>query len=90
MSVSKEKRDFMRQEFIGLEVEVVSSGHVGYLMKGVVVDETKNTLVIASDNRERVVPKPGNEFEFTYESKRFRVRGSEIQYRPEDRIKKIR
>jgi ribonuclease P protein subunit POP4 len=71
-------------------VEVVSSGHVGYLMKGVVVDETKNTLVIDSGAKECMVPKPGNEFEFTFESKRFRVSGSEIQYRPEDRIKKIR
>jgi ribonuclease P protein subunit POP4 len=37
-----------------------------------------------------MVPKRGNEFEFTFESKRFRVLGSEIQHRPEDRIKKIR
>jgi ribonuclease P protein subunit POP4 len=37
-----------------------------------------------------MVPKRGNEFEFTFESKRFRVFGSEIQHRPEDRIKKIR
>ena len=43
MSPSMDKRDFMRQEFIGLEVEVVASGHPGYRMRGVVVDETKNT-----------------------------------------------
>ncbi len=41
-----DKRDFMRQEFIGLEVEVVASGHPGYIMRGIVVDETKNTITI--------------------------------------------
>jgi ribonuclease P protein subunit POP4 len=85
-----DKRDFMRQEFIGLEVEVVASGHPGYFMHGIVMDETKNTMTISDGVRERMVPKRGNEFEFTFESKRFRVFGSEIQHRPEDRIKKIR
>ena len=55
------------------------------------VDETKNTFDHPMpDGREGIVPKPGNEFVFTYESERFRVHGSEIQHRPEDRIKKIR
>jgi ribonuclease P protein subunit POP4 len=85
-----DRRDFMRQEFIGLEVEVVASGHPGYAMRGIVMDETKNTLLISDGTRERMVPKRGSEFEFTFESKRFRVLGSEIQHRPEDRIKKIR
>ncbi|OPY31463.1 MAG: Ribonuclease P protein component 1 [Methanomassiliicoccales archaeon PtaU1.Bin124] len=85
-----ERRDFMRQEFIGLDVEVVSSGHPGYLTKGVVVDETKNTFTVRSEGKERVVPKPGNEFQFTCESKKIRIKGSEIQHRPEDRVKKIR
>lgn len=80
----------MRQEFIGLEVEVVASGHAGYLSKGVVVDESKNTLTIRSESKDRVVPKLGNEFQFTFESKKIRVKGSEIQHRPEDRVKKIR
>jgi len=85
-----ERRDFMRQEFIGLEVEVVASGHSAYLHKGVVVDETKNTFTISAEGIERMVPKPGNEFQFTCESKKIRIKGSEIQHRPEDRVKKIR
>jgi ribonuclease P protein subunit POP4 len=88
---SMKRIDFMRLEFIGLEVEVVASHHPGYRkVKGVVVDETKNTLTISTVTKEVVVPKPGNEFQFTYESDRITVNGSEIQYRPEDRIKKIR
>ncbi|QLH75347.1 MAG: ribonuclease P protein subunit [Methanomassiliicoccales archaeon] len=85
-----DKRDFMRREFIGTEVEVVSSRHRGYLIRGTVVDETKNTFTLRSGGKERVVPKSGNEFEFTYEGRKVQVKGSEIQYRPEDRIKKIR
>jgi len=81
----------MRLEFIGLEVEVVASNHPGYLeVEGVVVDETKNTLTIATPAKDVVVPKPGNSFQFTYQSERITVHGSEIQHRPEDRIKKIR
>jgi ribonuclease P protein subunit POP4 len=85
-----ERRDFMRQEFIGLEVEVVSSGHAGYLSRGVVVDESKNTFMIEAEGKERMVPKQGNEFQFTCESNKIRIKGSEIQHRPEDRVKKIR
>jgi len=85
------KRDFMRREFIGLEVEVVSSPNRIYEhVKGKVVDESKNTLIISSNETEWIVPKSPNEFLFTYEGKKFMINGSEIQHRPEDRIKKIR
>lgn len=85
------KRDFMKQEFIGLEAEVIASSHHGYVsLKGKVIDETKNTIVIAHDGKEKVVPKPGNEFLFTYGNEKIAVSGSEIRHRPEDRIKKTR
>jgi ribonuclease P protein subunit POP4 len=85
-----DKRDFMKQEFIGLEVEVVSSAHPAYMMRGIVVDESKNTLSIEREGRARTIPKNGNGFQFTYGSERITVMGSEIQHRPEDRIKKTR
>ena len=81
--------DFMRTEFIGLDVEVLSAPCYSG-MTGVVVDETKNTFTIDSAGTERMVPKPGNEFRFTYEGKEFVVKGKDIQHRPEDRIKKVR
>jgi ribonuclease P protein subunit POP4 len=37
-----------------------------------------------------MVPKPGNEFRFTYEGRTIDIIGSKIVYRPEDRIKKVR
>jgi len=81
----------MKREFIGLEVEIVSSTHPGYVrLAGKVVDETKNTLSIERDGRERMVPKGGNEFQFTYGGEKIVVHGNEIKHRPEDRIKKTR
>ncbi|MFP4546346.1 MAG: ribonuclease P protein component 1 [Methanomassiliicoccales archaeon] len=85
------RRDFMRQEFIGLEVKVTSSSDASTTgVEGRVVDETKNTITIEGGGRTRMIPKPGNEFQFTYEGERITIRGREIQHRPEDRIKKIR
>jgi ribonuclease P protein subunit POP4 len=80
----------MRGEFIGLEVEVSASPHPGYMMSGMVVDETRNTFVIRRDGKDRVIPKAMNEFTFTYEGEKVKVTGSEVQYRPEDRIKRIK
>jgi ribonuclease P protein subunit POP4 len=85
------RSEFMRKEFVGLKMEVSSSHHPAYLnVKGVVTGETKNTILVDIGPKEVTVPKPGNEFLFTYEGERFTVKGSEIQHRPEDRIKKTR
>lgn len=83
------RSDFMRTEFIGLDVEVLSAPCYSGI-SGVVVDETKNTFTIDSAGTERMVPKPGNEFRFTYEGSEFVIEGTEIQHRPEERIKKVR
>jgi ribonuclease P protein subunit POP4 len=80
--------DVYRTELIGLDVEVLSEPFSG--ISGRVVDETKNTFTIESAGTERMVPKPGNEFRFTYEGKTIDIIGSRIVYRPEDRIKKVR
>lgn len=78
----------MRSELIGLDVEVLSAPFSG--LSGIVVDETKNTFTIESAGTERMVPKSNNEFRFTYEGSQMDIKGSEIQHRPEDRIKKVR
>ena len=77
----------MRGEFIGRQVAVKSRA---YPISGVVVDETKNTFTIESAGTVKMVPKRGCEFEFTYNGEQITRRGSEIQHRPEDRIKKVR
>jgi ribonuclease P protein subunit POP4 len=77
------KSDFMRSEFIGLEVEV--SG-----FSGKVVDESKNTFTVLSEGKEKTVPKKGNDFRFARNGEKIDVKGSDILHRPEDRIKKVR
>lgn len=83
------KRDLMRSELIGLEVEVLPNPGCGHV-HGFVVDETKNTFVLRHDDREITVPKANNQFMFTQQGVKVLIQGSEIQHRPEDRIKKIR
>jgi len=78
----------MRTELIGLDVEVLSAPYSG--ISGKVVDETKNTFTIESAGTEKMVPKPGNVFRFVMGKGNIDLEGSEILFRPEDRIKKIR
>jgi ribonuclease P protein subunit POP4 len=49
--------DLKRHELIGLEVEIVTSTHPGYVgMRGQVVDETKRMIVIEVCGAEKKVP----------------------------------
>ena len=80
--------DIMRSELIGLDVLVLSAPFSG--ISGRVVDETKNTFTIESAGTERMVPKSGNEFRFTYQNEQIDIEGNKILHRPEDRIKKVR
>jgi ribonuclease P protein subunit POP4 len=83
------RSDLMRTELIGLDVEVLSARCYEGIC-GTVLDETMNTFIISSAGAERMIPKKGNEFAFTYEGNRFVIKGSEVLHRPEDRIKKVR
>lgn len=73
--------DLTKAELIGLEVEVLSAPFSG--ISGRVVDETKNTLTIESAGTERMVPKPGNGFRFTYRGMQIEIEGNKILHRPE-------
>ena len=82
------KSAIMRSERIGLDVLVLSAPFSG--ISGRVVDETKNTFTIESAGTERMVPKSGNEFRFTYHNEQIDIEGSKILHRPENRMKKVR
>ena len=88
------RRDVManlrKHELIGLRVEVVdasdpSQEHV----RGRVVDETRNMLVVDVQGEEKRIPKHGSRFRFDVPGG-FEVDGDEIRFRPEDRVKKAR
>jgi ribonuclease P protein subunit POP4 len=79
-------------EFVDLRVNIVRSTDAGFTgINGKIIDETKNTLVVQKDDgRYIVVQKKDNVFEFILKgNERVQVDGSNIMYRPQDRIKKL-
>ena len=79
-------------ELIGLNAKVAESSSLPHKgLKGLVVDETKNTFVIRVGTEEKIVPKKGRIFLFTLPSKeKVRLEGGKIAFRPYDRPKKLR
>ncbi len=75
-------------EMIGLRVKVTGKG-TDARIEGKVVDEKKNVFVIESYGDEKMVAKKGNMFEFTLGNEKAMVRGNDILYRPEQRIKAL-
>jgi ribonuclease P protein subunit POP4 len=83
--------DLKRHELIGLDVEVVASTHQGYIgIQGRVVDETRRMLVIESKGADKKVPKASCVFEFIDGGERERIEGADIEFRPEDRVKRVK
>ena len=83
-------KNLIRHELIGLEVKIKSSTDPTLKgVKGKVVDETYNMLVIETSKKEIKVPKKNCVFVFTLPSKlKVQVDGKLLVGRPEDRIKK--
>lgn len=79
----------IRHELIGLVVEVAeSSNETQRRIKGMVVDETKNTLTIETNKGFKKIQKNGSVFIFEIpDGKRIKVDGKKIVARPEERIK---
>ena len=80
-------------ELIGLRASVAKTSSLPRKgLAGMVVDETKNTIVLlGKDGRERAVPKKGSVFRFTLPGgKKAEVDGSAIAFRPYDRPKKVK
>ncbi len=85
--------NIVAHELIGLQVRMAESLCLPRKgLNGVVVDETKNTLVIRTEKGvERVIPKKGSLFSFTLpDGKRCTVAGERIAFRPSDRPKKVK
>ena len=91
--------NLLQHELIGLRTEVEDSSNSDVRgLCGIVVDETRNMLVIENEQRkEKKIPKAGNIFVFELPEdedasekagERVRVRGNMLVSRPEDRIKK--
>ena len=82
-------KNLIRHELIGLQVQVAKSSNATQDgTKGLVVDETKNTLTIETKSGLKRIQKKNSEFIFKIpDGKRVKVDGKRIIARPEDRIK---
>jgi ribonuclease P protein subunit POP4 len=83
--------NILQNELIGLKAEVeVSTNRYMKGLRGTVVDETRNMLIMENEEREeKMIVKAGNILIFELESGvRVRVKGDRLVSRAEDRIKK--
>ena len=83
-------QNVFRHEFIGLTVEVIDSNHEGYVgLQGRIIDETRNTITVETNDTEKMIPKDNVIFLFTLpDGSQVSIDGKVIVARPEDRIKK--
>lgn len=84
-------QNLFQHELIGLNVEIIKSSHRGLVgIKGKVIDETRNTILVeTNDRKESVIPKNMVIFHFqTPEGQKVEIDGKILVSRPEDRIKK--
>ena len=86
------KINIAKDELIGKKVKIKECTDPNWEgKKGLIVDETKNTFLIKMNNKEKRIGKKTATFEFIYKKdKKIEIKGSNICYKPENRIKKIR
>ncbi len=86
-----DKKIFAKDEFIGLSVKVTQSNDPNWIGKtGIILNETKNMFLIKINKKDKKIEKKNSQFEFKYDGKKIIIDGSQIAYRPEERIKKTR
>ena len=83
--------DIVRSELIGLEAEVTRAGNKSLVgLRGLIIDETKNTLSIERDGVVKKVIKSQVMLNILFDGQTFQIDGRVLVGRPEDRLKKIR
>jgi ribonuclease P protein subunit POP4 len=80
-----------KDELIGVHIKIKKCKDPIWEGKsGIIIDETKNTLIIRIDNKDKKIAKKIATFEFDLKNKKITINGFKMIYRPEDRIKKAR
>jgi len=83
------KRDILKYELIGTEVEVIDAkNRYNIGIKGKVIDETKNTLVIETAKGRKRIIKQNAVFLFNFKTKKVKIDGKLLVGRPEERLKR--
>lgn len=83
-------KNILNHELIGLEVKIASSKNpLLNNLKGIIIGETKNMLIILSNNKKKIIPKNVCIFHFKLKNgKIIEVDGEKIIGRPEERLKR--
>ena len=83
-------KNIVIHELIGLDVVVINHADPTLIgLRGKVVDETMNTLVLETEEGEKIVPKKYGVFCFRLPDGRWTlVKGDEILFRPHERTKR--
>ncbi len=80
-------KDILRAELIGKNMEIVESKNKSLLgLKGKIIDETKNALIIMSNGKRKMVLKSHIKMIVKWQDKSILVDGKMLAKRPEDRI----
>ncbi|RLJ04837.1 MAG: ribonuclease P protein subunit [Candidatus Aenigmatarchaeota archaeon] len=84
----RNEKNIFRHELIGLRVEIRKAKNKSYnKIKGTIIDETKNSIILEKDGKRRNILKKGTIFLIHLNGKRIEMAGDMLLGRPEDRIK---
>jgi len=87
----RNRKNILFHTFIGIPVEIIRSASRRLAgLRGTIVDETKNSLVLETKNGNKRIQKIGNVFRFELDSESVEVDGKKIMFRPEERPKKTK
>ncbi len=82
-------KEITRHELIGSEIEIISSSNPNLKgIKGKIIDETKNMLIIETEKGVKKIIKNQIKMKLNTQRKIIEVEGKKIVGRPEERIKK--
>ena len=78
----------VRKDWIGREVKIVCAKNKAYLgIAGIVIDETKHFLIIKTPEKVLKMVKNTSIFELSWNNRKVKVKGKDIEVAPEERLK---
>ena len=80
----------LSHEIIGLEVEILNPSTTSKTIRGNIIGETKNTILVRTTKGTKVVPKGNGTMKFKLDSGVCFISSSSLIGRPEDRISRKR
>ncbi len=80
----------VRYEFIGLNAEITASKNPCYLgIRGIIVDETRNTIKISHNGEHKIIAKDQAVFSLTFpDSTVVEIDGAALRGKPSERLKR--